>query len=170
MAALTALAAPSAVSYQRLKPHHWSASWTTLGERDREATLRICPTSERPGHDPSRAFNMEFRAADATASPHLALAMLIRAGIEGVKAGLETPPIIKGDPDEMSADDRARLGIRRLPSSLPEALAALEADKVVCGWLPPTFLDCWKGMRLKELEIVSGLDDAALCSRYAEIY
>ena len=84
MAALTALAAPSAVSYQRLKPHHWAASWTTLGEKDREATLRICPTSERPGYDPSRAFNMEFRAADATASPHLSLAMLIRAGIEGL--------------------------------------------------------------------------------------
>jgi glutamine synthetase len=170
MAALTALAAPSAVSYQRLKPHHWAASWTTLGEKDREATLRICPTSERPGYDPSRAFNMEFRAADATASPHLSLAMLIRAGIEGLKAGLDTPPIIKGDPDEMSAEDRARLGIRRLPGSLGEALAALEADAVVCGWMSPTFLECWRGMRLKELEIVSGLDDAALCRRYAEVY
>ncbi len=170
MSALTAIAAPSAVSYQRLKPHHWSASWTTMGEKDREATLRICPTSERSGHDPSRTFNMEFRAADATASPHLALAMLIRAGIEGVRAGLDTPPIVKGDPEEMSSDDRARLGIRRLPSSLHEALSALEADKVVCGWLSPTFLDCWKGMRLKELEIVAGLDDAALCRRYAEVY
>ena len=170
MAALTALAAPSAVSYQRLKPHNWSASWTTLGEKDREATLRICPTSEQPGYDPSRAFNMEFRAADATASPHLSLAMLIRAGIEGVKAGLETPPIIKGDPDDMSAEDRTRLGIRRLPTSLPEALAALDADPVVRGWMSPTFLECWKGMREKELEIVSGLDDTALCRRYAEVY
>lgn len=170
MAALTALAAPSAVSYQRLKPHNWAASWTTLGEKDREATLRICPTSEKPGYDPSRAFNIEFRAADATASPHLALAMLIRAGIEGLKAGLETPPIIKGDPEDMSASDRARLGIRRLPTSLPEALAALEADRVVCGWLPPTFVDCWHGMRQKELEIVAGLDDTALCRRYAEVY
>lgn len=170
MAALTALAAPSAVSYQRLKPHHWAASWTTLGEKDREATLRICPTSERPGYDPSRAFNMEFRAADATASPHLALAMLIRAGIEGVKAGLETPPIVRGDPEEMSAGERAQLGIRRLPTSLPEALEALEGDAVVCGWLPPTFLECWKGMRLKEMEIVADLDDAALCQRYAKVY
>ena len=170
MAALTALAAPSAVSYQRLKPHHWSASWTTLGEKDREATLRICPTSERPGYDPSRAFNIEFRAADATASPHLALAMLIRAGIEGVKAGLDTPPIVTGDPDEMSPQDRARLGIRRLPASLAEALATLEADPVVCGWMSPTFLDCWTGMRRKELDLVSGLDDAAICRRYSGIY
>ncbi|MDQ2067804.1 glutamine synthetase family protein [Xinfangfangia sp. CPCC 101601] len=170
MAALTALAAPSVVSYQRLKPHNWAASWTTLGEKDREATLRICPTSERPGYDPSRAFNMEFRAADATASPHLSLAMLIRAGIEGIKAGLETPPLISGDPDEMTEAQRESLGIRRLPTSLPEALAAIEADKVVCGWLDPVFLDCWMGMRQKEMEIVADLDDVALCRRYAEVY
>lgn len=113
---------------------------------------------------------MEFRAADATASPHLSLAMLIRAGIEGVKAGLDSPPIVKGDPEEMTDEERARLGIRRLPASLPEALAALEADRVVCGWLSPTLLDCWKGMRLKEMEIVAGLDDAALCRRYAGVY
>lgn len=170
MAALTALAAPSVVSYQRLKPHNWSASWTTLGEKDREATLRICPTSERPGYDPARAFNMEFRAADATASPHLSLAMLIRAGLEGLKTGLDTPPIVRGDPDQMSADERARLGIHRLPTSLPEALDALLADPVVCSWMTPTFLECWMGMRKKEMEIVAGLDDAALCRRYAEVY
>lgn len=170
MAALTALAAPSVVSYQRLKPHNWSASWTTLGEKDREATLRICPTWERAGHDPSRAFNMEFRAADATASPHLSLAMLIRAGTDGLKSGLDTPPIVKGDPEEMTAADRARLGIRRLPASLPEALTALAADQAVCSWLPPTFLDCWMGMRRKEIEIVAGLEDDALCRRYAGVY
>jgi glutamine synthetase len=77
---------------------------------------------------------------------------------------------VKGDPEEMSAEDRARLGIRRLPTSLHEALAALEADTAVCSWLSSTFLDCWKGMRRKELEIVAGLDDAALCRRYAEVY
>lgn len=170
MPALTALAAPSVVSYQRLKPHHWAAAWTTLGEKDREASLRICPTSERPGEDPSRAFNMEFRAADATASPHLALAMLIRAGTEGLKAGLSTPPIVRGDPETMNAETRAQLGVHRLPSSLPEALAALTADRVVCSWMTPTFLECWTGMRQKEMAIVAGLDAAALCARYAAVY
>lgn len=45
--AITALTAPSVASYLRLRPHHWSAAWTWLGERDREATLRICPISLR---------------------------------------------------------------------------------------------------------------------------
>jgi len=43
MQALIALTAPSPVSYLRLQPHSWSSSYTWLGERDREATLRICP-------------------------------------------------------------------------------------------------------------------------------
>ena len=113
---------------------------------------------------------MEFRAADATGSPHLALAMLIRAGIEGLRAHLPQPPIVKGDPETMTGEDRARLGIHRLPASLPEALAALEADSVVCSWVSPTFLDCYLGMKRKEMAIVADLDDHAICRRYAEMY
>jgi len=113
---------------------------------------------------------MEFRAADATGSPHLALAMLIRAGIEGLRANLPQPPIVRGDPETMTEEDRTRLGIRRLPGSLPEALAALEADPVVCSWVSPTFLDCYFGMKRKEMAIMADLDDHAICRRYAEVY
>jgi len=168
--ALTAFTAPTVVSYLRLQPHHWSAAWTTLGEQDREATLRICPTSARPGHDPARAFNMEFRAADATASPHLALAVLIRAGLEGLRGNLPQPPIAKGDPGEMTARERERLGIRRLPGCLPDALGALAADRVVKGWFSPTFLECYLAMKHKEIEIVESLEGQALCDRYAAVY
>lgn len=168
--ALTAIAAPTVLSYMRLQPHRWAAAWTTLGDKDREATLRICPTSERPGFDPSRAFNMEFRAADATASPHLSLAVLMRAGLEGLRGNLPQPPIIEGDPEAKTAKVRARLGIHRLPSSLPEALDALNADAVVKSWFSPTFIDCYFAMKRKEIAIVAGLDDASLCARYSAVY
>jgi len=168
--ALTALTAPSPLSYLRLQPHHWSAAWTTLGLRDREATLRICPVSERPGADPAPGFNLEYRAADATASPHLALAVLVRAGLEGLREGAAAPPIAPGDPETLSAEERARLGIRRLPQDLPEALAALQADAVASGWLSPTFLDCYLAMKRKEIELTEGLSPDALCARYSGIY
>ncbi|MGB8812633.1 MAG: glutamine synthetase family protein [Paracoccaceae bacterium] len=168
--ALTAFTAPSVLSYMRLQPHHWAAAWTTLGEGDREATLRICPTSARPGDDPARAFNMEYRAADATASPHLALAVLIRAGLEGLRANLPAPPIIAGDPDQKPAAERARLGIQRLPGSLTEALAALQADEVVKGWFAAEFMACYLAMKHKEIEIVGGTSGRALCDRYAAVY
>ena len=86
MPALVAVTAPSVSSYMRLKPHNWSASYTWLGDQDREASLRICPTPTLGGKSPEKSFNIEFRACDATASPHLALGMLVRAGLEGIRA------------------------------------------------------------------------------------
>ena len=73
----------SPISYLRLQPHHWSSAYTWFGERDRESSLRICPTMSIGGNDPARQFNLEYRAADATACPHLVLGAIIRAGLEG---------------------------------------------------------------------------------------
>ncbi|MFX4404556.1 glutamine synthetase, partial [Acinetobacter baumannii] len=80
---------------------------------------------------------MEFRAADATASPYLALGMLVRAGLEGIRAQAPTPPIFAGDPEKLSEDERRNLGLYRLPQSLEAALGALEADPVASGFLAP---------------------------------
>ncbi len=168
--ALVAFTAPSVLSYMRLVPHHWSAAYTCLGEKNREATLRICPTLDLPGSNPAKQFNMEYRAADACASPHLSLAVLLRAGLEGIRAGLEQPPLINSDPSEFSAEEQAKLGIRRLPSSLGEALDTLAADEVVMGWFSQDFLDCYFAMKRKEIEIVEGLSPEALCARYAAVY
>ncbi len=168
--ALTAFTAPSVLSYMRLVPHHWSAAYTCLGEKNREATLRICPTLDLPGSNPARQFNMEYRAADACASPHLSLAVMLRAGLEGIRAGLEQPPLINTDPSDFSDEEQARLGIRRLPSSLEEALDTLAADPVVMGWFPQDFLDCYFAMKRKEIELVDGLTPQELCARYASIY
>ncbi|WP_119255502.1 glutamine synthetase family protein [Shinella zoogloeoides] len=168
--ALVAFTAPSVLSYMRLVPHHWSAAYTCLGEKNREATLRICPTLDLPGSNPAKQFNMEYRAADACASPHLSLAVVLRAGLEGIRQGLEQPPLINSDPSDFPPEEQERLGIRRLPSSLAEALDTLAADKVVTGWFPKDFLDCYFAMKRKEIEIVEGLSPEALCARYAAVY
>ncbi|WP_429820040.1 glutamine synthetase family protein [Ensifer sp. B1-9] len=168
--ALTAFTAPSVLSYMRLVPHHWSAAYTCLGEKNREATLRICPTLDLPGSNPAKQFNMEYRAADACASPHLSLAVLLKAGLEGIRAGLEQPPLINSDPSDFSDEDQKTLGIRRLPSSLQEALDTLAADPVVTGWFSRDFLDCYMAMKRKEIEIVDGLSPEELCARYAAVY
>ena len=82
--ALCAVTAPSVISYLRLVPHRWSAAWSNAGFRDREACVRICPVVEAPGVPIAPQFNIEFRAADATASPYLALGALVYAGLDGI--------------------------------------------------------------------------------------
>lgn len=170
MPALVAVTAPSVASYLRLKPHNWSASYTWLGDQDREASLRICPTPTLGGKDPAKSFNMEFRAADATASPHLALGMLVRAGLAGIRARLPVPPIFSGDPESLDEAERARLGLARLPQSLGAALEALENDPVARDFLAPQALATYLGMKRAEIALTDGLDPASLCRRYAEIY
>ncbi|MFV0475614.1 MAG: glutamine synthetase [Pikeienuella sp.] len=169
MPATLALTAPHPSSYLRLKPHNWSSAWTWLGERDREASLRICPTVEIGGKDPARQFNVEYRAADATANPYLALAALVRAGCEGIGQGLQAP-VFSGDPEALSQAERDRLGLHRLPESLGDALDRLAGSEAVASWFAPELLTTFAGVKRAELAGAEGLDDDALCAQCAAHY
>lgn len=166
---LVALTAPSVVSYLRLKPHHWSTAFACLGLQNREAAVRICPPV-RAGRDPAKAHHLEYRAADATASPHLALGSLIRAGMAGLEAGLDAPPLVDTDPAELDAATHRRLGIRPLPDSLETALAALEADRTLRTWAGPTFWQCYLALKRTEWRAMAELAPQALCDAYARVY
>ena len=168
--AITALTASSVPSYYRLKPHSWSSSYTWLADREREASLRICPTVSIGGRDPSRQYNIEYRAADATANPYLSLAAIVRAGLEGLKARLPSPPLVSGDPTQMSEQECDRLGLVRLPETLQAALEALQADKTVTGWFAPEFIETFVGIKQAEIARLSELDATAQCALYGTLY
>lgn len=167
---ITVLTASSLSSYYRLKPHNWSSSYTWLGDKDREATLRICPVTTMGGRDPARAFNIEYRAADATSNPYLALAAIVRAGLEGLKQGLACPPIVSGDPSVMSEEECRQKGLVRLPQTLAAALDAFKADETVTGWFAPAFIETFTGMKQAEIETLAGLDEGEICERYRAVY
>lgn len=168
--ALVAFTAPSAVSGLRLQPHNWSSSYTWFGDQDREASLRICPINRVGGQDPARAYNIEYRPADATACPHLALGVMVRAGVEGIRARLPTPPLFTGDPEKLTEGERAALGLYRLPQTLDAGLDALLADTTVTGWFDPLAIETYVGMKRMELQLAGHTIDDALCQRYAGIY
>jgi glutamine synthetase len=163
--ALTALTAASPVSFLRLVPHRWSAGGIYLAERDREALLRICPT---PGQgdpdDDGAAFNLEFRAADATANPWLVLGALIRAGLQGLQADYPPAPV------STDADNGPALAAAPLPTSLDAALDALEADEVVSGWLDPRLRHTYLAVKRSDLAAMAGLSEREQCGRVADAY
>src|SRR5215212_11222838 len=168
--ALCAFTAPSVISYLRLGPHHWSAGFGTISERDREATIRIPPLVEIANSDPARQFNLEFRAADGAACPHLALAVLVFAGLRGIGEGLPEAHLINGDPSELAEGELERLGVRPLPASLEEALGALESDGVVRSWFAEDLLDCYLGVKRTEISLLEGADPKEACERYLSAY
>jgi glutamine synthetase len=168
--ALVAITAPAVVSYLRLAPHRWSAAYTNLGFRDREAGIRICPVVEKPGFDTAAQFNLEFRAADAAASPYLQLGAILRAGLQGIREDLPAPAATETDPETMPANEREARAIRRLPQSLAEALDALEADSIVRSWFPGTLLDVYLRHKRTEVKLLMELSEAEQCARYTAAY
>ncbi len=170
MAALTALTAPSPVSYLRLGPHHWSCGYNAVGVQNREAAVRICPSPKHDAAERGNAFNIEFRATDATASPYLALGAVVRAGLEGVRGKLPLPPLLDRDPADLSDAERQELGITPLPASLDEALDAFAADKTVLGWFTPTMIEAYTSLKRFESAMFADQSPEALCERYRFAY
>ncbi|HWX73848.1 MAG TPA: glutamine synthetase family protein [Solirubrobacteraceae bacterium] len=168
--ALSALTAPSPVSAPRLRPHHWSAGAVALGVQNREALLRIPPLIELDDAEPAQQLRLEYRAADAAANPYLALGAIVRAGLEGVRAGLPAPPLLERDPGELNAEEAARFGVGALPPTLGDALDALATDDTVRGWLDERMYDAYVGIKHAELQAAEGLELGETCRRYAAIY
>jgi glutamine synthetase len=168
--ALCAITAPSVISYERLKPYSWSAYYANLADRDREAFLRICPYPDAEDVDTAQRFNIEYRGADAAASPYLQLAMLVFAGLEGIRDKLSAPFISSGDPGRWSDAERAERGIGNLPRTLDEALVALEADAIATTWLGPVLSQAYLMHKRGEIEMAAKETLPDLCGLYARAY
>jgi glutamine synthetase len=169
--ALTALTAASPVSGARLQPHRWSAGAVCLAQRNREALLRIPPVLELAGAaGAADQLHLEYRGADAAANPYLALAAVLRAGLEGIREELPSPPILECDPAELDAEQAERFGVGALPTTLAESLQALAEDATVRGWMTPLLYDAYVSVKRAELDAAADMDLLALCRRYAEIY
>ena len=170
VAALCAWTAPSPISYLRLGPHHWSCGYDAVGVHNREAAIRICPS---PAADPALrgdAFNIEFRFTDATASPYLAIGVIVRAGLQGIRDRLPRPALVDRDPAEMSDGERDALGVKTLPASLQEALAAFAQDPCAEGWFSPTMVEAYGALKRHEMRLYAEARPERMCERYAQVY
>jgi len=126
--ALVALTAPSVNSYRRLQPRFWASAYTAWGPDNREAAVRI--PSKRWGLE-MESTNLELKPCDPSNNPYLALGGLLAAGLDGMARKVDPGEPALTDPDTLSEAERKRRGIRRLPTSLGEALDALERDQVL---------------------------------------
>jgi glutamine synthetase len=125
---LLALTAATVNSYRRLQPRFWCSAYTAWGPDNKEATLRL--PSTRRGLE-MESTNVEFKPCDPSCNPYLALGGLLAAGLDGLERTLDPGPPALVDPDTLSEAERQRLGIRRYPTSLGEALDALERDEAL---------------------------------------
>ena len=125
-----ALANPLVNSYKRMVAGYEAPCCLTWSSGNRSALIRI-PVSRGQGT------RVELRSPDPTCNPYLTLAACLAAGLDGIRRELAPPPEITENLYNMSPEELASRGIRNLPSSLEDALRAMEADPVVIKALGP---------------------------------
>jgi glutamine synthetase len=135
----------------------------SLGEAGRS---EVPSTSDRSAGQ----LRLEYRGADAAANPYLALGAIVRAGMDGVRAGLPAPPILDRDPAQLDATEATRYGVGALPATLEESLDALAQDGAARAWMTPLLYEAYVAVKRFEVEAAAELDIEGLCRRYASVY
>jgi glutamine synthetase len=124
---LTAVTNQWVNSYKRLVPGYEAPVHVGWAHRNRSALVRI--PADRPGDE--SACRIEYRALDPACNPYLAFAVLLAAGLDGIREGMEPPDEAAEDLGAMDDDERRAAGIASLPASLEEALREMSRDEVV---------------------------------------
>ncbi|WP_128894932.1 type I glutamate--ammonia ligase [Longirhabdus pacifica] len=123
--ALIALTNPSTNSFKRLVPGYEAPVNLVFSKGNRSAAVRIPIAAVSP-----KGSRIEFRTPDSTSNPYLAFSAMLLAGLDGIKNKIDPRKLGYGPLDkniyELSAEDKKE--IRSVPTSLAEALDALEED------------------------------------------
>ncbi|PSR22413.1 MAG: type I glutamate--ammonia ligase [Sulfobacillus acidophilus] len=122
--AFTAITNPLINSYKRLVPGFEAPVYIAWSTGNRSPMIRV-PKSQ------GEATRIELRSPDPSCNPYLALAVVIKAGLAGLKHRYDLPAPVTRNPYRMHESERRELGVDRLPESLHEALSYLEEDSVV---------------------------------------
>ena len=122
--AITAIGNPTVNSYKRLIPGFEAPVYISWASKNRSPLVRI-PDAEEINT------RLEMRSADPTANPYLLLAACLTAGLNGIKEAKKPMAPITSNVFEMSEEERAKRGIKPLPSTLHNAIKAFKADPLI---------------------------------------
>lgn len=143
LGSLVCITAPTTNSYRRLLPSVWSSAYSCWGYDNRETALRI------PQNGGS-VTNIEYKPADATCNPYIAIGAIIAAGLDGIKNHMELSSALDSDPENLSEKHRKSLHIYRLPASLGDAIKNLKNNTVLREQIGDDLFDSFIAVREAE--------------------
>lgn len=131
--ALAAVVAPTVNSYKRLVPGYEAPVYISWARTNRSALIRV------PRINPSRpqSTRVELRCPDPSANPYLAFAVILKAGLDGIKRNLSAPAPAEEDLYHLDAARIAERQLKMLPGSLGEALDLMQGDPLIAEALGP---------------------------------
>ncbi len=123
--AFAAITNPTVNSYKRLVPGYEAPVYVAWSASNRSPMIRI-PASR------GLSTRIEVRNPDPAANPYLALAVMLKAGLDGIKNKTRLPAPTDRNIYIMTEEERIEEGIPVLPWNLKEALDELIRDEVMC--------------------------------------
>ena len=144
-AALSVLVAPTVNSYKRLvrgsarSGATWAPVYITYGASNRTQMIRI----PAPGR-------FEIRVVDGSANPYLAFAGIVAAGLEGIAQKTDPGPVNLDNLYDLSEEQLATSKIQVLPSTLDEAINAMQHDALIQAALGKEYAEMYLGVKREE--------------------
>ena len=136
-APMAVFAAPTVNGYKRFRPYSFAPDRVTWAMENRGTLVRV------QGSPGDLSSHVEMRLGEPAANPYLYMASNIAAGLDGIRRNLEPPPPVSADPYTVEAP--------LLPSSLSEAVAALDADQFYRSVFGATLVDYLVMMKRAEI-------------------
>ncbi|GGK16595.1 glutamine synthetase [Caldalkalibacillus thermarum] len=122
--AMAAITNPTVNSYKRLVPGYEAPCYVAWSAKNRSPLVRV-PASR------GLSTRIELRNPDPSANPYLALAVMLAAGLDGIKKKLPLVPPTNQNIYTMTEEERKENRIDSLPSTLKEAIEELKQNEVL---------------------------------------
>ncbi len=121
---ICAVTNPLVNSYKRLIPGFEAPCYIVWTTSNRSALVRI-PAERGEGT------RVELRNPDPACNPYLSFALLLAAGLDGIKKNMKPEPPVSANVYDLSARERKRLDIESLPHDLNGAVSEMKADPLI---------------------------------------
>ncbi len=136
IAAMSAITSPTVNSYKRLTPGYEAPVYISWATTNRSALIRVpAIQKEKP-----KSARVELRCPDPACNIYLSFAVMLKAGLDGIKNNLEAPEPVEEDLYEFDEKKLSQHKISQLPYSLWQALEKMKESELVKETLgEPTF-------------------------------
>jgi len=125
--AMSAILCPLINSYKRLVPGYEAPVYICWGRTNRSALIRI-PNYSKGKYNSTRC---ELRCPDPSCNAYLAFAVMLAAGLDGIKKNLAPRNPVEENIYNFDNSKLSELNVKTLPHSLEEALGELKKDNLI---------------------------------------
>jgi len=144
--AAVAILCPTVNSYKRLIPGYEAPVYVTWATANRSALLRV----PRWFKQKTESARVELRCPDPACNPYLAFAVMLKAGLDGIKNSLEPPKPVEENIYQLDSESLDSKNIKILPTSLWNALTALKKNELVKDTLGEHLFERYVDVKTKE--------------------